>query len=43
MLKYIASKEKKHCYTIEFEKRVLPHAHILLWLEVKPNVATFDD
>jgi Helitron helicase-like domain at N-terminus len=34
---------KAHCYTIGFQKRGLPHAHILLWLEVKPNEATFDD
>ena len=34
---------KAHCYTIEFQKRGLPHAHILLWLEVKPSEATFDD
>ena len=25
------------CYTIEFQKRGLPHAHILLWLKNKVN------
>ena len=25
------------CYTIEFQKRGLPHAHILVWLEDKPE------
>lgn len=25
-----------HCYTIEFQKRGLPHAHLLAWLEDKP-------
>ena len=25
------------CYTIEFQKRGLPHAHILLWLKDKVN------
>ena len=25
------------CYTIEFQKRGLPHAHILLWLKDKIN------
>jgi Helitron helicase-like domain at N-terminus len=34
---------KAHCYTIEFQKRGLPHAHILLWLEVKSNEAIFYD
>ena len=50
MMKGIVSNTKKifgttkaHCNTIEFHKRGLPHAHILLWLEVKPNEATFDD
>jgi Helitron helicase-like domain at N-terminus len=48
MMKDIVSKKifgatKAHCYTIEFQKRGLPHAHILLWLEVQPNETTFDD
>jgi Helitron helicase-like domain at N-terminus len=48
MMKDIVSKKifgatKAHCYTLEFQKRGLPHAHILLWLEVKPSEATFDD
>lgn len=28
-----------HCYTIEFQKRGLPHAHLLAWLEDKPDDA----
>src|SRR5688500_16972703 len=33
-----------HCYTIEFQKRGLPHAHILIWLENKPEHRdTIDD
>lgn len=31
-----------HVYTIEFQKRGLPHAHILIWLETKPNEETYD-
>nr|GEW68867.1 hypothetical protein [Tanacetum cinerariifolium] len=27
-------------YTIEFQKRGLPHCHILLWLETKDNITT---
>ena len=34
---------KAHFYTIEFQKRGLTHAHILLWLDVKQKEATFDD
>ena len=26
-----------YCYTIKFQKRGLPHAHILVWLEDKPE------
>jgi Helitron helicase-like domain at N-terminus len=48
MLKEIVSKKlfgatMAHCYAIEFQKRGISHVHILLWLEVKPNEATFDD
>lgn len=29
-------------YTIEFQKRGLPHAYILLWLEQKDNLQSID-
>ena len=33
--KNILGKVVAHCYTVEFQKRGLPHAHILLWLSTE--------
>ena len=33
--KNILGKVIAHCYTVEFQKRGLPHAHILLWLSTE--------
>lgn len=30
-------------YTVEFQKRGLPHAHIVLWLAASDKLLTIDD
>lgn len=40
--KYIFGRVKVHLYSIEWQKRGLPHVHILLWTEgtVNPDIVT---
>ncbi|XP_072056285.1 uncharacterized protein [Arachis hypogaea] len=41
-LKCLVSNLKEGMYTIEFQKRGLPHAHMLLWLNVESNLQSVE-
>ncbi|XP_020970360.1 uncharacterized protein LOC107621388 [Arachis ipaensis] len=41
-LKCLLSDLKEGMYTIEFQKRGLPHAHMLLWLNGESNLQSFE-
>ena len=43
MKKHVFGKVNSHMYVIEFQKRGLPHAHILLILEQQDKIKTIDD
>jgi hypothetical protein len=43
MKKHVFGKVNAHMYVIEFQKRGLPHAHILLILEQQDKIKTIDD
>ncbi|KAK6021322.1 hypothetical protein OSTOST_13005 [Ostertagia ostertagi] len=40
--KSVFGKVQAHCYTVEFQKRGLPHTHLLVWLESKPTEEQYD-